>query len=97
MDKMRITKSKRSATPIITASDSALPLSLLLAAHLCICLLILCVCMQGASLVEIYSSFALGGPYQLRLIKRELNELLKRDGYHNVQDAVGSEMRTTNK
>lgn len=49
---------------------------------------------QGASLVQVYSSFALGGPYQLHTIKRDLSALLKRDGFEHVQDAVGVDVRS---
>ena len=41
-----------------------------------------------------YSSFALGGPYQLHTIKRDLSALLKRDGFEHVQDAVGVDVRS---
>ena len=43
----------------------------------------------GASLIQVYSSFAYGGPYQIHLIKRDLNMLLKQDGFTNIQQAVG--------
>eukprot|EP01134_Creolimax_fragrantissima_P007783 CFRG7783T1 len=43
----------------------------------------------GASLIEIYSSFALEGPHKIMDIKRELSMLLKRDGFSSVEQAVG--------
>nr|CAG4641815.1 EOG090X08P9 [Eurycercus lamellatus] len=43
----------------------------------------------GASLVQLYSSFAFQGPPVVRRIKRELDDLLKLHGYRNVAEAVG--------
>lgn len=45
----------------------------------------------GASLVQIYSGFAYGGPALVGRIKRELSRLLKRDGFTYVADAVGTD------
>ncbi len=47
----------------------------------------------GASLIQVYSSFALAGPYQLHCIKRDLNMLLARDGFRNVKEAVGIDVK----
>ena len=44
----------------------------------------------GASLVQLYTGFAYGGPALIGRIKRELAELLARDGYAHVRDAVGA-------
>jgi len=51
----------------------------------------------GANLIQVYSSFAYGGPHQVHLIKRELTQLLKRDGFNNVAEAVGADHRQTQK
>lgn len=45
----------------------------------------------GASLVQIYTGFAYGGPALVGKIKRELSRLLKRDGFAYVADAVGTD------
>lgn len=47
---------------------------------------------NGASLVQLYSSLSLHGPPVIGKIKRELAELLRKDGFKNVQDAVGSKV-----
>ena len=44
----------------------------------------------GASLVQLYSGFAYGGPALIGRIKRELADLLARDGFAHVADAVGT-------
>ena len=43
----------------------------------------------GASLVQLYTGFAYGGPALVRRIKDELAAALKRDGFARVADAVG--------
>lgn len=45
----------------------------------------------GASLVQLYTGFAYGGPALLRRIKDELAALLTREGFASVADAVGVE------
>jgi dihydroorotate dehydrogenase len=45
----------------------------------------------GASLVQLYTAMAYQGPSIVRRIKRELLELLERDGFENVQQAVGAD------
>nr|SVE73644.1 EOG090X08P9 [Daphnia atkinsoni] len=45
--------------------------------------------LAGASLVQLYSSFALEGPPIVRRIKRELDEILRSKGYLNVTEAIG--------
>ena len=44
----------------------------------------------GASLVQLYTALAYQGPALVGRIKRELAELLRRDGFGSVADAVGS-------
>ncbi len=43
----------------------------------------------GASLVQVYTGFVYGGPATARRINRGLLELLERDGFDSVEDAVG--------
>jgi len=43
----------------------------------------------GASLVQLYTGFAFGGPALIGRIKRELTQCLARDGFARVADAVG--------
>ena len=45
--------------------------------------------LSGASAVQIYTSFIYHGPPVITKIKRELSELLTKNGYENVGDAVG--------
>ncbi|UPY36619.1 quinone-dependent dihydroorotate dehydrogenase [Sediminicoccus sp. KRV36] len=45
----------------------------------------------GAGLVQLYSGFAYGGPALIGRIKRELSDLLARDGFAHVADAVGAD------
>ncbi|SHJ84372.1 dihydroorotate oxidase A [Roseomonas rosea] len=45
----------------------------------------------GASLVQTYAGFAYAGPALIPRIKRELAELLRRDGVKNLSDAIGAE------
>ena len=47
----------------------------------------------GASLVQVYSSLAYGGPAVVPRMKRELAACLRRDGYGSVADAVGADHR----
>jgi hypothetical protein len=44
-------------------------------------------------LVQVYSSFAYGGPWQVKMIKRDLADLLARDGFKHINDAVGVDAR----
>ena len=44
----------------------------------------------GASLVQLYTALAYHGPALVGRIKRELAELLRRDGFGSVAEAVGS-------
>ncbi|XP_048515460.1 dihydroorotate dehydrogenase (quinone), mitochondrial-like [Athalia rosae] len=45
----------------------------------------------GASLVQIYTSYIYHGPPIVKRIKKELNELLIKDGYTSVVDAIGKD------
>lgn len=47
----------------------------------------------GAALVQLYAAFAYDGPALIPRIKRELAALLRRDGFRNVTDAVGADIR----
>jgi dihydroorotate dehydrogenase len=47
----------------------------------------------GASLVQIYTGFIYGGPLTAAHINRGLVRLLKRDGFKNIRDAIGSESK----
>jgi len=48
----------------------------------------------GASLVQIITGLIYGGPQTVKKINKGLVELLKRDGYANISDAVGKEIIT---
>nr|CAB3486167.1 unnamed protein product [Digitaria exilis] len=48
---------------------------------------------SGATLVQIYTAFAYGGPALIPRIKAELAECLERDGFKSVQEAVGADFR----
>lgn len=43
----------------------------------------------GATLVQLYTAFAFGGPPLILKIKRELEECLARDGFKSVEEAIG--------
>uniref|UniRef100_F6UA87 Dihydroorotate dehydrogenase (quinone), mitochondrial n=1 Tax=Ciona intestinalis TaxID=7719 RepID=F6UA87_CIOIN len=45
----------------------------------------------GASLIQIYTSLIYEGPPLVGKIKRELNQLLEKDGFTNVAEAVGAD------
>lgn len=45
----------------------------------------------GAALVQLYTGFAYHGPALIGRIKRELSDLLARDGFAHVADAVGAD------
>ncbi|MBT6094002.1 MAG: quinone-dependent dihydroorotate dehydrogenase [Rhodospirillaceae bacterium] len=47
----------------------------------------------GASLVQLYSALVYGGPRLVVRIKRELAELVARDGFASVSNAVGADHR----
>lgn len=46
----------------------------------------------GASLVQVYTSFTYRGPPVIGKIKRELEDMLKRDGLASIKDAVGKDV-----
>ncbi|MCP5382547.1 MAG: quinone-dependent dihydroorotate dehydrogenase [Kordiimonadaceae bacterium] len=43
----------------------------------------------GASLIQLYSALVYHGPGLVRKINRELEELLKKDGFRNIAEAIG--------
>ena len=47
----------------------------------------------GASLVQLYTALVFQGPGLIVRIKRELRALLARDGFANIADAVGADLR----
>jgi dihydroorotate dehydrogenase len=47
----------------------------------------------GASLVQLYTGLVYGGPGLIGRIKRGLSELLRRDGFSSVAEAVGADHR----
>ncbi|XP_061743705.1 dihydroorotate dehydrogenase (quinone), mitochondrial isoform X2 [Nerophis ophidion] len=47
----------------------------------------------GASLVQIYTALAYQGPPVVTRIKRELEQLLKEQGFSNVSEAIGADHR----
>lgn len=49
----------------------------------------------GASLVQLYSALVYQGPALVRMITGELKTLLRRDGFANVAEAIGTEGRKT--
>ncbi|AXK48954.1 dihydroorotate dehydrogenase (quinone) [Aliarcobacter trophiarum LMG 25534] len=48
---------------------------------------------NGASLVQLYSSLIFEGPSLARKINEEILELLKADGYDNISEAIGANLR----
>jgi dihydroorotate dehydrogenase len=48
---------------------------------------------SGATLVQVYTGFIYGGPGFVSEVLRELEELLRRDGFSRVADAVGADLR----
>ncbi|XP_007477438.1 dihydroorotate dehydrogenase (quinone), mitochondrial isoform X1 [Monodelphis domestica] len=47
----------------------------------------------GASLVQMYTAFTYGGPPVVRKVKRELEALLKEQGFSQLTDAIGADHR----
>jgi dihydroorotate dehydrogenase len=47
----------------------------------------------GASLVQLYTAFALDGPALIPRLKRELLAALEHDGFNSVEAAVGADLR----
>lgn len=48
----------------------------------------------GASLIQIFSGFIFQGPCINKKINSELIQLLKKDGYCNIKDAIGSDYKS---
>ena len=44
----------------------------------------------GASLVQLYSAFAFQGPSLINRINKELVQLVKKDGFNSISEAIGS-------
>ncbi|KAF5737945.1 Dihydroorotate dehydrogenase (quinone) [Tripterygium wilfordii] len=47
----------------------------------------------GATLIQLYTAFAYGGPALIPQIKAELAECLERDGFKSILEAVGADCR----
>ncbi|GLT87134.1 hypothetical protein SLE2022_052330 [Rubroshorea leprosula] len=47
----------------------------------------------GATLVQLYTAFAYGGPALIHQMKTELAECLERDGFKSIHEAVGADCR----
>ncbi|MFD2234967.1 quinone-dependent dihydroorotate dehydrogenase [Phaeospirillum tilakii] len=47
----------------------------------------------GASLIQLYSALVFGGPALVTKIKRDLLDLLRRDGFATLAEAVGADLR----
>lgn len=47
----------------------------------------------GASLVEVYTGWIYEGPYLVKIINRGLIELLKKDGYTHISEAIGTDLK----
>ena len=47
----------------------------------------------GASVVEVYSALVYQGMGLVPRIKKELVELLQKDGYKNISEAVGKDVK----
>ncbi len=47
----------------------------------------------GASLVQIYTGFIYEGPSMAKKINKELLELMKNDGYENIAQAIGTDLK----
>ena len=50
---------------------------------------------SGASLIQIYSAMIYRGPYVAQKIAAELSGLLSEDGFANVSEAVGADVKLT--
>jgi len=49
---------------------------------------------SGATLVQAYTGYIYGGPAFVPEVLRGLQELLKRDGFSRISDAIGADVRT---
>jgi len=45
---------------------------------------------RGATLIQMITGMVYQGPQQIGVINKELAELLKKDGYKNISEAIGS-------
>ncbi|VFQ58309.1 unnamed protein product [Cuscuta campestris] len=45
----------------------------------------------GATLVQLYTAFAYGGPALIPKIKADLTKCLERDGYKTIYEAIGAD------
>ena len=48
---------------------------------------------NGASLVQAYSGLIFEGPAMVRKINQEILELLDKDGFENIQEAIGANLK----
>ncbi|KAH9519169.1 hypothetical protein Btru_074885 [Bulinus truncatus] len=48
----------------------------------------------GASLIQLYTALIYQGPPVIGKIKRELDELLRQDGYSHISEAVGADLKS---
>jgi dihydroorotate dehydrogenase len=49
----------------------------------------------GASLVQLYTALVFQGPFAIRQMKKDLVDLLRRDGFNSLQSAVGADSAST--
>ena len=49
----------------------------------------------GAHLIQMYTALVYKGPKVVNQINKELAELIKKDGYKNISDAVGADHAAT--
>ncbi|GAB2285016.1 hypothetical protein Dimus_019472 [Dionaea muscipula] len=47
----------------------------------------------GATLVQLYTAFAYGGPALIPQMKEELAACLERDGFKSINEAIGADCR----
>ncbi len=47
----------------------------------------------GASLVQVYSGMIFEGPSMVRKINEEILELMQKDGYNNISEVIGSDLK----
>lgn len=53
--------------------------------------------LAGASAVQLYSGFVFQGPPLVTKVKRELDEILQKSGFENVEQAVGQGVQKDSK
>jgi len=49
---------------------------------------------SGATLVQAYTGYIYGGPSFVPKVLRELEMLLRRDGFSRLSDAIGADLRS---